>query len=80
MVQMVEAANMVKNTRSSAHVSGSQGDIARRAYELYVERGRSDGFDLDDWLRAERELRTAPSAAPRRASTRDASTAKDRQL
>jgi hypothetical protein len=31
--------------------------IARRAYELYVARGLTDGHDLDDWLEAERELR-----------------------
>lgn len=28
--------------------------IARKAYELYVRRGRRDGYDLDDWLEAER--------------------------
>ena len=33
-------------------------EIAHRAYELYLSRGREDGGDLDDWLRAERELRT----------------------
>jgi hypothetical protein len=31
-------------------------DIACRAYELYEERGRTHGHDLDDWLQAEREL------------------------
>ncbi len=31
--------------------------IARRAYELYVWRGREDGRDLDDWLQAEAEIR-----------------------
>jgi HSP20 family molecular chaperone IbpA len=31
------------------------GLIARRAYELFEGRGRQDGFDLEDWLRAERE-------------------------
>jgi hypothetical protein len=30
--------------------------IARRAYGLYEGRGREHGRDLDDWLRAEREL------------------------
>ena len=30
--------------------------IARRAYELFEGRGRQDGFDFDDWLRAEREM------------------------
>jgi hypothetical protein len=31
--------------------------IANRAFELYCERGREDGHDVDDWLQAERELR-----------------------
>jgi HSP20 family protein len=30
--------------------------IARRAYQLFADRGSTDGHDLDDWLRAEREL------------------------
>lgn len=32
-------------------------DVARRAYELFQERGCEPGCDLDDWLRAERELK-----------------------
>jgi len=31
-------------------------DIARRAYELFVQRGAEHGRDLDDWLSAQREL------------------------
>jgi hypothetical protein len=31
-------------------------EIRSRAYERYEERGREDGHDLDDWLRAEKEL------------------------
>jgi Protein of unknown function (DUF2934) len=34
-----------------------ENDIARRAFELYCDRGRQDGHDIDDWLTAERELR-----------------------
>jgi hypothetical protein len=30
--------------------------IARCAYELYQRRGGEPGHDMDDWLRAEREL------------------------
>ena len=30
--------------------------IRRLAYDLYEKRGRVDGSDLDDWLRAESEL------------------------
>ena len=31
-------------------------EIARRAYELYEQRGYTHGYDIDDWLMAEREL------------------------
>jgi DUF2934 family protein len=47
----------------------AQTDIARRAFELYCARGGQDGSDVEDWLRAERELSTSP-AQPRRRSTR----------
>jgi hypothetical protein len=30
--------------------------IRRRAYELYEQRGRVDGYALDDWLQAEAEV------------------------
>ena len=30
--------------------------IQERAYEIYVQRGRIDGFDLADWFQAEDEL------------------------
>ena len=45
------------NTRAPAFVILSANDIARRAYEIYVARGRADGFDREDWLRAERDLK-----------------------
>jgi hypothetical protein len=32
-------------------------DIARRAYELFLARGRGHGHDIEDWLQAEQELR-----------------------
>ena len=31
-------------------------EIRLRAQELYEERGREDGHELDDWLRAEQEI------------------------
>jgi hypothetical protein len=38
----------------------SHDDIARRAYELYVQHGCTDGRDFDDWLQGERELQQRP--------------------
>ena len=32
-------------------------EIQARAYEVYIQRGRIDGFDLEDWLQAEKELK-----------------------
>jgi len=42
----------------SQQVTLIEDEIARLAYELYLSRGREDGRDVEDWLRAERELRT----------------------
>ena len=33
--------------------------IQLRAYEIYIQRGRQDGLDLDDWFQAEKELKTS---------------------
>ena len=45
----------------------THGEVARRAYDLFLARGCEHGHDLDDWLQAERELRGTPNATPRRA-------------
>jgi DUF2934 family protein len=31
--------------------------IAQRAFQLYEQRGREDGHDVEDWLEAEEEIR-----------------------
>ncbi len=36
--------------------SDTEGRLRRRAYELYEQRGRVDGFALDDWLQGEAEI------------------------
>jgi DUF2934 family protein len=41
-------------------------EISSRAYEIYVESGRKDGHDVENWLQAEMEVRarkTRPAAA-----------------
>lgn len=52
--------------QASAHEKTSQNleeEIRRRAYELYEQRGREDGHDIDDWLRAESEVTNASTKA-----------------
>ena len=64
---------MVKTTALPALIVVSAGDIAERAYQIYTDRGRADGFDCEDWLRAERELTAAhpPRLPTKRRGTRD---------
>ena len=52
--------------------------VAKRAYEIYQNRGGSHGADLDDWLEAERQLKHGPTdvtgpapAKPRRRKASD---------
>ena len=47
---------------SSRRTSSRHEEIARIAYCLYESRGRQDGHDMEDWLRAEQELAFQESA------------------
>lgn len=40
----------------TARPSHDEERIRLKAYELYEQRGRVDGFALDDWLQAEAEV------------------------
>ena len=42
----------------------SREEIARHAHELYVHRGGEHGKDVEDWVKAERELRDEPAVRP----------------
>ena len=44
-------------TDTSVYPSVSEDRIRQRAYELYVQRGGQGGSHVEDWFRAERELR-----------------------
>lgn len=61
---------MVSDTVSPAFVVVSAEDIAERAYGYYLDRGCADGFDREDWLRAERELKAPRAVAAPKASRR----------
>ena len=48
-----------RSRTENPNIQGSfdEGEIARRAYRRFEERGYEHGRDMDDWLEAERELR-----------------------
>jgi hypothetical protein len=47
----------------------SKEQIAHRAYELYVRRGGQPGKDVEDWVRAEKELTSEVAVAPAKTMT-----------
>ena len=54
----------IKTDLQQAEDGGAlQDQIRVRAYQLYEDRGRDDGHDLDDWLQAEAELSQVQKAA-----------------
>jgi hypothetical protein len=57
-----EAANRTLSAQSAEGARSSNNptydEIAEAAYHRYLKRGGGDGSDYDDWLEAERDLRS----------------------
>ncbi len=49
--------NNTTNTAKASTQGPTHEQIARRAYELYLARGATDGHAEQDWMQAERELK-----------------------
>ena len=70
-----QASSARRKTQAPAESYDSDGQvdlrelIARRAYEIYEERGRRHGDDINDWLRAEAEVKSALRPEKRRSAT-----------
>ena len=47
----------------------SNGDVAQRAYQRWVARGRPVSDGLEDWFAAEAELRAEPGTPPAKGRT-----------
>lgn len=57
-VLTMPAAPNASEAGSRSASSPDPNDVARRAYEIYESRGRIDGYDVEDWMQAERELQS----------------------
>ena len=47
------------STTEAPRATVTDDEIARRAYDLFLSRRGEHGHDVEDWLRAERELKGA---------------------
>jgi hypothetical protein len=54
----------IKEAAVIEHKEISREGIAQRAYELYIQRGEDAGKDVEDWIRAEKELGAEPVVTP----------------
>jgi len=50
---------MEQRIKPSRSISRRLEQVQLRVYEIYFQRGRQDGLDLEDWFQAEKELRTS---------------------
>jgi hypothetical protein len=50
------APTLIKTVHQPQAAAELEEKVRIRAYELYEQRGRMDGFALDDWLEAEAEV------------------------
>jgi DUF2934 family protein len=51
-----KTSTLVPNADQPTVLIPIEQQIQQRAYELYEQRGRADGHDLEDWLQAEYEI------------------------
>lgn len=61
--QVVPAVPIKTDLHKTDGGSELQDQIRARAFQLYEQRGRDDGHDLDDWLQAEAEVSQVQRAA-----------------
>lgn len=54
-----------QKAEKAADASPPQEAIAKRAYELYLQRGSVPGYEVEDWLQAEAELTAAAANGTR---------------
>ena len=51
--QLDTAVEQTERALASSH----EEEIRNRAYDIYLQRGAQPGYELEDWLQAERELK-----------------------
>ena len=60
------ASPEVKKPKQVKRQPPTQEEIALRAYHIYLERNGAPGNQLEDWVRAERELAELPKKTTRK--------------
>jgi len=72
MASRAKTVSSINATQPSAAVpereqilqSTREQEIRNRAYEIYLQRGAQPGYEMQDWLQAERECLDSSFVAP----------------
>jgi hypothetical protein len=70
MARTLEVAPRATRKPRTTKAAPTLAQIQARAYEIYLERRGAPGSQIDDWLRAERELVSDAPSKARRAARR----------
>jgi hypothetical protein len=54
--KIISSAGASKPESERSPASSGEDEIRTRAYEIFLQRGGQPGYELEDWLQAEREL------------------------
>jgi hypothetical protein len=68
MARTLEVAPSAAGKPRAANSAPRLEQIQARAYEIYLERRGAPGNQIEDWLRAERELASGGPTKPRKSS------------
>jgi len=68
MARTLQVAPRATRKPRSTKTGPALEQIQARAYEIYLERRGAPGNQIDDWLRAERELASGAPPKPRRSA------------
>jgi Protein of unknown function (DUF2934) len=68
MARTLQVAPRATRKPRSTKTAPTLEQIQARAYQIYLERRGAPGNQIDDWLRAERELASEAPSKPRRAA------------
>jgi hypothetical protein len=52
-------SSMAKKAAPAAVPNNLDNEIRNRAYEIHIKRGNTPGSNMEDWLKAEREIKAS---------------------
>jgi hypothetical protein len=62
MASNAKTTGSTHSSQQATTIEEREQNIRDRAYQIYLQRGAQPGYELEDWLQAERELNEQSSS------------------